>query len=234
MEEKPPLAYNHTLPLPSILIIVVASCVWESLLWTAEFSTGFTVAENFSVTVTACFPTNGTAVIAAMREIFTGVRWKTPTGFLRAHANQQAVHIGLEYIVDPKLQKHLHWRSRVHALPQGADERDSEKHNAAAQVYVVFDNQVWPRVIKYVWSSALPAGMRFINNPLYNRGRIVILRSGPQEKDKWYEESIDFYEDYKRFLGEEPGKVQGIGILSSSDATKSLVIADYDDFLLLP
>lgn len=71
-------------------------------------------------------------------------------------------------------------------------------------------------------------------NPLYNRGRIVILRSGPQKKDKWYEESIDFYEDYKRFFGEEPGKVQGIGILSSSDATKSLVIADYDDFTLLP
>ena len=71
---------------------------------------------------------------------------------------------------------------------------------------VVFDNQVWPRVIKYVWSSAPPAGMRFIN-PLYNRGRIVILRSGPQEKDKWYEESINFYEDYKKFFGEEPGKV---------------------------
>jgi len=35
-------------------------------------------------------------------------------------------------------------------------------------------------------------------------------------------------------FGEEPGKGQGIGILSSSDLTKSLAIADYDDFILLP
>jgi homospermidine synthase len=35
-------------------------------------------------------------------------------------------------------------------------------------------------------------------------------------------------------FGEEPGKVQGIAILSSSDLTKSLAIADYDDFILLP
>ena len=230
---KPPLASNHTLPWPSILIIVVASCVWASLLWSAEFSTGFTVAENFERYSDGVFPDKWHSSNRSDARNIYRVRSENNNRFLRAHANQQAVHIGLEYIVDPKSQKHLHWRWRVHALPEGADERDSEKHDAAAQVYVVFDNQVWPRVIKYVWSSALPAGMRFIN-PLYNRGRIVILRSGPQEKDKWYEESIDFYEDYKRFFGEEPGKVQGIGILSSSDATKSLVIADYDDFTLLP
>jgi hypothetical protein len=88
-------------------------------------------------------------------------------------------------------------------------------------------------VIKYIWSSALPAGARF-TNPLYSRGRIVVLRSGPREKDRWQEETINFYDDYKQFFGEEPDRIQGIGVLSSSDATKSLAIADYDDFTLLP
>jgi hypothetical protein len=43
--------------------------------------------------------------------------------YLRAHADKQAVHIGLELSFDPKLQKHRRWRWRVHALPYGADER---------------------------------------------------------------------------------------------------------------
>jgi hypothetical protein len=52
--------------------------------------------------------------------------------------------------------------------------------------------------------------------------------------DKWCDEEVNFYEDYKRFFGSEPGKVQGIGILTSSDATKSVASADYDDFVLFP
>jgi hypothetical protein len=88
-------------------------------------------------------------------------------------------------------------------------------------------------VIKYIWSAALASGTRF-TNPLYSRGRVVVLRKGVHEKDKWHDETVNFHDDYKSFFGAEPGRVQGIGILSSSDVTKTLVIADYDDFVLLP
>ena len=63
---------------------------------------------------------------------------------------------------------------------------------------------------------------------------VIVLRSGSSKVGEWFHEIVSFYEDYKNFFGEEPGKVQGIGILSSSDATQSLAIADYDDFILLP
>ena len=63
---------------------------------------------------------------------------------------------------------------------------------------------------------------------------VVVLRSGSSKVGEWFREIASFYEDYKNLFGEEPGKVQGIGILSSSDLTKSLAIADYDDFILLP
>jgi hypothetical protein len=68
--------------------------------------------------------------------------------FLHAYADKQAVQIGLEQVFDPAKFRRLRWR--MHALPQGADERAAEKHDAAAQVYVVFDNQYLPRVIKYI------------------------------------------------------------------------------------
>jgi len=44
----------------------------------------------------------------------------------------------------------------------------------------------------------------------------------------------NFYDDYTKFFAASPGKLQGIGILTSSAGTKSLAIADYDDFVLPP
>jgi Protein of unknown function (DUF3047) len=153
--------------------------------------------------------------------------------YLHARAVSEGVPIGLQHVFDPKKQQQLRWRWRVRALPVGADERNAEKHDAAAQVYVIFDNHYWPRVIKFIWSATLPVRSRF-TNPMYDRGRFVVLRSGMPKKPGWYEEQVNFYDEYKKFFGNKPGQVQGIGILTSSDSTKSLAIADYDDFVLLP
>ena len=127
--------------------------------------------------------------------------------FLRAQSNNQGVQLALERGANPKEQRRLSWRWRVHTFPNGADERLGAKHDAAAQVYVIFDNQFWPRVIKYVWSAALPVGSRF-DHPLYNRGHVVVLRSGPAEKNQWFNEEINFSDDYRSFFGAEPGKLQ--------------------------
>ena len=78
-------------------------------------------------------------------------------------------------------------------------------------------------MINYIWSATLPIGTRF-TNPLYGRGRVIVRRSASSQIGEWFHEIL---------FGEEPGKVQGIGILSSSDLTKGLAIADYDDFVLL-
>lgn len=43
---------------------------------------------------------------------------------------------------------------------------------------------------------------------------LVIVRSGAPEPGKWFEEKINLYEDYKQFFNAEPGKVQGIALMS--------------------
>jgi hypothetical protein len=188
--------------------------------------------EDFEVYPVQSFPEKWRRRSEAARKIYR-IASENGNQFLHAYADKQAVQIGLEQLVDPAKFHRLRWRWRVHALPRGADERTAERHDAAAQVYVVFDNQYLPRIIKYIWSAALPAGTGF-THPLYRRGRVIVLRSGSSGKGEWRQETVDFYHDYKRLFGEEPGQVQGIGILSSSDSTGSVASADYDDFSLLP
>jgi hypothetical protein len=188
--------------------------------------------EDFEGYLVQSFPEKWQRRSEAARKIYR-VESEDGNHFLHAHADKEAMQIGLQQLIDPAKFRRLRWRWRVHALPQGADERTAEKHDAAAQVYVVFDNQYLPRVIKYIWSAGLPEGTSF-TNPLYGRGRVIVLRSASAGKGEWHQETVDFYQDYKRLFGEEPGRVQGIGILSSSDSTGSVVSADYDDFVLLP
>jgi hypothetical protein len=204
----------------------------QLLVCNVGFTAGFTILENFETYGDGAFPSKWRSRSDEARKIYR-IESEDGNRFLRAHADKQAVQIGLEHFLDPKQQPRLRWRWRAHALPVGADERVAERHDAAAQVYVVFDNQYWPRVIKYIWSSNQPVGNRF-TNPLYGRGRVVVLRNGTSDKNKWYQEEANFLEDYRTLFGAEPGKVQGIGILTSSDATRSVATADYDDFMLLP
>ena len=193
---------------------------------------GGIVLEDFEKQGTATFPKNWWSG-GSVAELIYRIEAEAANHYLHARAENRGVPIGLEYVFNPKKLQQLRWRWRVRTLPSGADERKAEKHDAAAQVYVIFDNRYWPRVIKFIWSASLPVGTRF-TNPLYDRGRVVVLRSGPLDKATWYDERVNFYAEYKKFFGNEPGEVQGIGILTSSDSTKSAAAADYDDFVLLP
>ena len=152
--------------------------------------------------------------------------------FLRAYADKQDVQIGISHSPKPKEFPALQWRWRVKQLPTGADERAEKTNDSAAAVYVVFDSTLFPRAIKYVWSTSLPIGTR-MQSPVYWRSRVVVLQSGATRIGEWQHEVINYYQDYKDFFGEEPSKVIGIAVLTDSDTTKSIAEAHYDDFSLL-
>ncbi len=90
-------------------------------------------------------------------------------------------------VCQPREFPRLRWRWRVAQLPPGGDERRPETHDSAAGVYVIFDNHIFPRVIKYVWSATVPEGTR-LQNPLYWRAKMVVLRSGPSGLGEWHQE----------------------------------------------
>jgi len=152
--------------------------------------------------------------------------------FLHARADKQGIQIGLEHSFQPKEFPLLRWRWRAGQLPPGGDERAEKTNDSAAAVYVVFDNRVMPRAIKYVWSSTVPVGTR-AKSPTYWRSKVVVLQSGPADTGKWKEETVNIYQDYKDLFDAEPGAVQGIAVQTDSDTTASVAEADYDDFTLL-
>lgn len=165
------------------------------------------------------------------REIYR-VTEENGNRFLHAHADRQAIQIGLVQKFRPQEFPVLRWRWRAIQLPPGADERRKETHDSVAGVYVIFEGRIFPRIIKYVWSSTLPVGTR-IQNPLYWRAKMVVLQSGSSGVGEWHQETVNFYQDYKELFGREPEEVQGIGLMTSSSYTKSVALADYDDFFLV-
>jgi Protein of unknown function (DUF3047) len=213
-------------------VVALNACILTLSLFSADLTWAASVLENFEQSGTNGFPSKWRASNDEAKMIYR-IEAESGNHFLRARADNKAVQLGLEHIFEPKNQPRLKWRWRVHEIPKGADERVKGKHDAAAQVYVVFDNQTRPRVVKYTWSSSLPVGTQF-TSPLYSRNKGIVRRSGQPDSKRWYEEEVNFFEDYKKLFGEEPGKVQGIAILTSSDATKTVAAADYDDFILLP
>jgi hypothetical protein len=153
--------------------------------------------------------------------------------FLHARAEKTDVQIGLAHACQPKDFPLLRWRWRVDQLPPGGNEKNVKTNDSAAAVYVVFDNRLMPRVIKYTWSATLPVGAQ-LDSPVYWRAKVIVLESGASGLKQWRQETANFYQDYKNLFGAEPGEVQGIAVLTDSDATAGVAEADYDDFALVP
>lgn len=153
--------------------------------------------------------------------------------FLRAHSEKQGIQIGLFHEFPAKSFPLLRWRWRATKLPPGGDERAEHTNDSAAAVYVVYEGRLLPRAVKYVWSTTLPVGTR-ATNPSYWRAKTIVLRTGTAELGTWQQETVNLYQDYKELFGTEPGEVQGIALITSSDSTGSVAAADYDDFILLP
>jgi hypothetical protein len=188
---------------------------------------------NFDTDQPLTFPQNwkvrGSEEIA--RIVYT-VAEEDGNHFLHAYADKHDVQIGISRSVQPKEFPILQWRWRAKRLPTGGDERTVKTNDSVAGVYVIFDSTVFPRAIKYVWSSTLPVGTR-LTSPVYWRSRIVVLQSGPAQPNEWKLETVNFYHDYKTLFGDEPSEVLGIAILTDSDTTRSVAEADYDDFSVL-
>ncbi len=150
--------------------------------------------------------------------------------FLHARAINQDVQVGLARPFELSHYPFLSWRWRVEQLPPGADESVKRANDSAAGVYVLFGSRVMPRVLKYVWSSSLPKGTR-LTSPHYWRAKIIVLQSGPPA-GAWHKEMVNVYKDYKELFGSEPGRVEGIAVLTDSNDTQTQAEAAYDDFML--
>ena len=148
---------------------------------------------------------------------------------------------------DLKTHPYLSWRWRVHRLPTGANEKKGKLFDNAAAVFVVFvryDLPVLPwnwqpiDVLQYTWSTTIPQGQQFQKKAkrfgfnLYE-GKFYAIESGSSKAGYWVQEKRNILQDYRDRFGHNPGSNPIlIALITDSDKTKSVSIADYDDFCL--
>lgn len=137
---------------------------------------------------------------------------------------------GAEIKANLRLFQKLRWRWRVHRLPEGSDETDSDKNDSAAAVRLLFGTGAFSgKSLKYIWSATLPVGTVIESN----RQHVVVLRSGADELGKWIWEEVNAYKDYRRLFGGDPRPADALGLLTDSNNTKTVVSADYDDITFI-
>lgn len=167
--------------------------------------------------------------------------------FLR-YSGTRAKHINFPLINDKKENIYnidiyetpiLSWKVRAHQLPKNANERDNDRNDSVASVYVVFDMghvalfKKVPKSIRYTWSTTMEKGET--TSKLFGNQKIVVIKSGSEDTGKWITFERNILEDYRRLFGDDPPHTPlAILILSDGDSTGSYVKADYDDLMLKP
>jgi hypothetical protein len=116
----------------------------------------------------------------------------------------------------------LEWSWKVIALPRGADSRQKETDDQAAQLYVTwprFPEAVRSRIIGYIWDTTAPAGST-IKSQKTGTVTYIVLRSGEAELGKWVTERRNVREDFKKAYGEEPDDPSVLSFGIDSDDVK--------------
>jgi hypothetical protein len=114
--------------------------------------------------------------------------------------------IAKEVKVDAKAWAIIQWSWKAVKLPKGGDARKSATDDEAPQVYVVFPrvpSAVRSRIISYIWDTTAPVGSVFKSE---KTGLVtyIVVRSGPADLGKWFTESRNVLEDYKKIYGRLP------------------------------
>lgn len=151
--------------------------------------------------------------------------------YLAAHSRGSDVQLGVKLPVEAQHSTVLSWRWRVWELPAGGDESRLAMLDSAAAVYVVFGDGLFPKVLKYVWSSSQPVGS-VLRHPRSRRMAMVVLASGLHDPGHWQGVSRGVADDYRKIFGEHPPPITAIGVKTDSDSTRSSARADYDDLNL--
>lgn len=131
----------------------------------------------------------------------------------------------------------IRFRWRPWVLPVGANECVPGRGDAAANVYIAWKRGMRWYGLKLAWSSGASPGATCDSkrNPLVASDTLV-LHSGPPTGE-WREEEIDPAALFREhFEGGNPAaevpELQGIGILTDGDQTRSMSAADYAGFVL--
>jgi hypothetical protein len=170
---------------------------------------------------------------AKMAEVYS-VQAENGNQFLHADAQKISVPIAHERKWELKEYPILRWRWRAILFPEGTDERRKSGNDNVLAVYAIFGGWPIPTTIKYVWSDVLATGSSF-DSPLSDKTKIIVVRGGRKDANRWVAEERNLLADYRRlFSAPESNPVaRGIILLTDSDDSRTRSVGDYDDIAVM-
>ena len=210
---------------------MLAHIVLHTVLVNALVQTPHAVSWNFNGDSIGGLPKSWQTRGNAQRTVYQIQAEPDGNRYLAAESAGSDVQLGIEMESRPQEFPILSWRWRVNELPRGGDERNSGTLDSAASVYAVLGSRLFPRVLKYVWSTSVPTGSSF-KHPGSDRMAIIVVNSGAGSLGQWQQVSRDLVADFKAAFGSAPPTQIAIGVKTDSDSTRSSARADYDDIQL--
>ena len=169
---------------------------------------------------------------------------------IEASADSSMALLGRLVDVDLHETPMLCWLWRTDSVVKSANMTKRQGDDYAARVYLAFSlpretltladkaaltiargffgSQVPDGAINYVWDNMHPVGTR-MPNAYTSRAKMVVLRTGNVDSEKWVGERVNVLEELQRSFGTTGGKLKLLAIASDSDNTKEKVRAGFAD-----
>lgn len=169
-------------------------------------------------------------------------------GALQVHAESAASMLRLKVHVPPADLGLARFSWKVTDLIAAADMGDRHLDDAPVRVVLAFDGdrgrfsvknamlselthaltgEPMPyAVMMYVWSKHRPVGT-VIPSPRTDRIRKLVVETGPARLGQWLAFERDISRDFEQIFGEAPGTLIGMGVMTDTDNTQSIVHAAY-------
>ncbi len=121
--------------------------------------------------------------------------------------------------IDPNRYPYILWRWKVLRLPAGGDVRLKGKNDQAAQLLIAFKGR---KIISYIWDSVAPEGSisdESIGWPVNLKIKVITVKSGASDLNKWISFKRNIVEDYKNLFNEDPPVIEGVRVQINSQHT---------------
>lgn len=158
--------------------------------------------------------------------------------YVRATSNKTASALYYKIKLDAKKRNPVvNWKWNVDKFPEKKGKENIETENEddfAARVYVIFPAAFFTnsKVLEYIWAETLPEGM--IGTSPYSKNiKLFVVRSGPNQDKKWYQESRDIVADYVKAFGRGPEyDIGAVAFMTNTEHTQTSADAMYDEISL--